>query len=239
MNEPALKSKIIVADDHPIFRSGVKNALIGLPFIEEISEAANGEEVIRLLDHKHYNIVLMDIKMEPMGGIEATEIITARFPMTKVIALSMHDCEEHIMAMLEKGAAGYLIKNADREEMETAIKEVIDGRPYYSKEVSKALFEHVQRLKNAPEQTENEIQKERIRDITFLTCHEFTNQEIADALFLSTRTIEGYRRQAYKAANTDNIIALIKYGIENKIIEDESLKKKFSKALNQKKKTQS
>jgi DNA-binding NarL/FixJ family response regulator len=231
------KSKIIIADDHPIFRAGINTALKGLPFISKVAEAANGEEVIKLLASEHFDVVLMDIKMEPMNGIRTTEVIRKRFPETKVIALSMHNEEEYILEIFEMGASGYLIKNADKEEIEMAIKEVMNGEKYFSREVSNTLLEHLHRLKgisNEPPEYDA-IQKERIRDITFLICHEFSNQEIADTIFLSPRTIEGYRRQIFKATKTNNLVGLIKFSLENKILEDENLKKKFAKEIAKKK----
>jgi len=236
MSKTIEKYKLIIADDHPIFRAGVNAALKSLPFISKISEAANGEEVISILSDELHDLVLMDIKMSPMNGMEATRIITKKFPLTKVIALSMHDDEEYVVAIFETGAAGYLIKNADKEEIEKAIKEVLNGGQYFSKDVSKTLLSYLQRLKNPKDQAEQDAsQKERIRDITFLICHEFNNQKIGEILYLSPRTIEGYRSQIFKATKTNNLVGLIKFSIENKIMEDAKLNKKFAKALAEKK----
>jgi DNA-binding NarL/FixJ family response regulator len=229
MTNAAEKFKIIVADDHPIFRAGIKSALKGVSFIDKITEAANGKEVIKLLDNEAYDLVLMDIKMAPMNGIETTEVISKRHPTTKVIALSMHSEQDYIVEIFEKGASGYLIKNADKAEIENAIKVVLNGGQYYSKEVSQTLLTHLHRLRNPPDF--DTIQKDRIKDITYLICHEFSNQEIGELVFLSPRTIEGYRGQIYKATKTNSLVGLIKFALENKLLDDEELKKKFAKAL--------
>src|SRR5438874_5730157 len=112
---------VIIADDHPVYRGGLNGILNRLPFVCKISEATDGQQVIDLLSKEHHDIVLMDVSMEPMNGIDATKIIRAKFPRTKVIALSMHDDETNILSMLDNGASGYLLKNADKDEIEEAL----------------------------------------------------------------------------------------------------------------------
>lgn len=229
MNQLTDKIKIIVADDHPVFRGGMVVALKSMSFVTKISQAAHGDEVIRLLEHEPYDLVLMDIKMAPMDGIEATEIIQARYPKTKVIAMSMHDDEKNIISILEKGAEGYLIKNADKEEIEEAIIEVISGREYFSKEVSRVIFQKLIHSgdKALTVKSEELLQKERCREIVFLICNELTNQEIADVLFLSKRTIEDYRKQILVTTKSKNIVGVVRYALSTGILEDNELKKKF------------
>jgi len=232
------KIKIIIADDHPVFRSGLEMALKTMNFVSKVSQAANGEEVLKLLDHEAYDVILMDIKMSPMDGIQTTEVIRTRHPDAKVIALSMHDDEKIILEVLEKGASGYLIKNADRKEIEEAIKYIMEGHQYFSKPVSEILLKELNRRKASKTSLANEeiMLKERFRDIIFLICHELTNVEIGDALCLSGRTIEDYRKKILESTESRNIFGLVKYAISHGIMEDPELEKKFQKNLKKKEK---
>jgi DNA-binding NarL/FixJ family response regulator len=172
----------------------------------------------------------MDIKMPSMDGLEATEIISKRFPNTKVIALSMHDDEKNIFEMISKGAVGYLIKNADKEEVEKAIREVMIGRPYFSNQVSQILFEQITH-KMQPSPSNEILKNDRYREIMFLIGHEFNREEIADAVCLSPRTVENYRRQIIEQTQSKSIVGLVKYIIEKGLLQDAVLKKKFAKIL--------
>jgi DNA-binding NarL/FixJ family response regulator len=237
MNKASESFKVIIADDHPIFRSGINSALKGVPFISKVSEAANGEEVIKLLSNEKYDLVLMDIKMSPMNGLEATETIGRRYPATKVIVLSMHDDEEYIIEIFSKGASGYLVKNADKAEILEAILVVMKGNKYFSKEVSAIMIGHLS--SQHPEEKDNaddSISKERMREIIYLICQECTSQEVADLLYLSLRTIETYRSRILKVTKSKNLIGLLKYAQENKILEDVKLKERFKSALAKRKK---
>jgi DNA-binding NarL/FixJ family response regulator len=226
----APKTKIIIADDHPVFRSGMEAALKNMGFISKVAQAANGEEVIKLLDHEPYHIVLMDIKMSPMDGLQATEIIKARYPETKVIALSMHDDEKNILEIINNGAVGYLIKNADVKEVEKAIREVMIGHSYFSNQVAQILYEQVKHKNNSKDLMKND----RLKDILFLIGHELNTDEIAEALFLSRRTIEDYRRQILDLTKCKSTVGLTKYIIEIGLLEDFDLKRKFAGALEKK-----
>jgi DNA-binding NarL/FixJ family response regulator len=226
--------KIIIADDHPIFRAGVNSSLKNVPFISKVAEAANGEEVIKLLSNEDYDLVLMDIKMSPMNGIETTETIGKRYPATKVIALSMHDYEDYIIEIFNKGASGYLLKNADREEILEAIKAVMDGKKYFSKEASAVMFEHFSPQNIEKEETDANF-KERMQEIIYLICNECSSQEIADILYLSLRTIETYRSKTMRYTKSKNLISLLKYALDNKILDNSDLKLRFASALRKRK----
>ena len=119
--------KLIIADDHPVFRDGLYGVLKRQDFISKISQASDGTEVIRFLESENYDVVLMDIKMLPMNGVQATEIIRNRFPEVKIIALSMFGEERFINEMITKGASGYLLKNSNKSEIVQASKGVVRG----------------------------------------------------------------------------------------------------------------
>jgi DNA-binding NarL/FixJ family response regulator len=229
------KIKIIIADDHPVFRNGMEGALKSMGIISKVSQAANGNEVIKHLEHEPYDIVLMDVKMKPMSGIETTAMITSRFPDTKVIALSMHDDRENILSMLEKGAVGYLIKNADAEEIKKAILDVMAGKKSFSPDVASILYDEVTNPQSSVKLAEDEkLQEERMREVIFLVLHQFTNKEIGEALFRSERTIEENRREIMELIGSKNKYDLFKYATKHAIPEDSELKKKFADQLKDK-----
>jgi DNA-binding NarL/FixJ family response regulator len=233
-----LKVSIIIADDHPIFRGGLHSILKKFPFISRVAEAGDGTEVIDLLAAEHFDVVLMDLDMKPMNGFTATQIITEQYPKTKVIALSMHDDEKNIFEIMDKGASGYLIKNAEKEEIEQAIKDVLSGRQFFSREVSNILIAYHNKSKpgKSSEEGEEHLENERMREIIFLLCHEFTSQEIAETLFLSVRTIDWYRRGILKITQSKGLAGIINYGAENGITNDSELKKRFAKPISKKEK---
>src|SRR5687767_10507495 len=124
--------KIIIADDHPLFRDGIHQLLTGQGAIEVIDEATNGKEVLNLLAKKAYDLVIMDIKMPHLSGIDATRVIQKKHPEVKVLAISMFDEQPYIVKMLKAGAKGYLLKNSTKEELLKAISQIMKGESYFS-----------------------------------------------------------------------------------------------------------
>jgi two-component system, NarL family, nitrate/nitrite response regulator NarL len=173
----------------------------------------------------------MDIQMKPMNGIEATEKIKKKFPEVIVLALSMFDDEGYIFDMLDKGASGYLLKNTTKSEIEEALSKVMNGKKYFSREIADIMLEHYGRG-DAYSEKEN---IERLREVLFLVCHEFTTEEIAETLCLSTHAINKNRRQVLQMAKAKNQVGLLKYAISHSILTDKKLIQKFEKALTKKK----
>lgn len=226
------KIKVIVADDHPVFRNGMANALKRMKLISKISMAGNGQEVISLLEHEAHDLVLMDIRMGTMDGIEATSLIRKKFPAVKVVALSMHDDVRSVIGMFEKGACGYLLKNADVDEIEKAIRTVKNGGKYFSKEVSSVLLDNMSKPKQDPDaQLESTFHKQRIREIIFLISHELTSAEIGEAISLAHRTIDDYRKEILALTKSRNTAGIVKYAVLNNIDQDPELKRKFNRVL--------
>lgn len=223
---------MIIADDHPVFRDGLKTVLKKIPFISKISQAANGEEVWRLLENESYDLILMDVKMKPVDGIEATRRITKFYPNVRIIALSKSDENATVAEMFQCGVSGYLLKNAGSEEIIDAIREVLQGRRYLSRDVSHILLEYLNRKKNPEEEAaKTMICKERIREIIYLISNEMSTLEISKALCLSPRTIDDYRGQIYKLTNSRKAAGVTRYAIAAGIDRDDNLKMKFGKLL--------
>jgi DNA-binding NarL/FixJ family response regulator len=224
------KVNLIIADDHPVFRTGLQKILKSNPQISSITTASNGNEVVSILENKFHEVVLMDIKMKPVCGIETTSILSKRFPQTRVIALSMNDDECSVTNMLKNGAYGYLVKSSDKEEILTAIREVSSGNKYFSREINYLLAKKVAEPTPVNEELK-ELKNDRIRDVLYLMCHELSNLEIADLICLSSRTVEYYRKRISELTNSRNYIGVIKYAFNSGIMDDPELTNKWDKKL--------
>lgn len=209
---------IVIADDHELFRDGFKVMAAKFPEVQLIGEAANGAELLQLVAEKNPEVVLTDIKMPVMDGVEATRQLVLHHPAVHVIALSMFDEENLIIDMLEAGAKGYLLKNAGKDDIIEAIKAVNQDRTYYCKQTSAKLLELIATSRFNPNK---KLQKpefnEREVAIIKLICDQKSNKEIADALNLSTRTIEGYRERIQEKMQVQNTAGIVVFAIKNNI----------------------
>lgn len=216
MNE---KIDIIIADDHKLFRKGIAALLSDFEFIGEIYEAENGIDLLRLLNEMDNTpaIILLDIRMPEMDGIEAQKRISSLYPEIKIIILSMEDDEQIVLHLMEEGVNGYLLKNADPDEMEFAIKKVNSEGLYFSSQLSELLVKNVVRKKSDKEYAKN-ILTEREHQILELICKQFTAAEIGDQLNLSVRTIEGYRRKLLEKTSSKNLAGLVVFALKNNLV---------------------
>jgi DNA-binding NarL/FixJ family response regulator len=211
--------KIILADDHEIFRDGFKAMLRKQPSVELIGEASDGEELVELTRKLKPDVVVTDIKMPKMDGLQATKILSEEFPGIGIVALSMIDEENLIIDMMEAGAKGYLLKNAHKNEIIEAIKAVDEGHIYYCDGTSARLSRMIAESNKIPfgkKTSRPELSQKEI-DVILLICQEKTNKEIADRLNLSIRTIEGYRDRIFEKIGARNSAGVVIYAIRNKI----------------------
>jgi DNA-binding NarL/FixJ family response regulator len=211
--------KIVLADDHEIFRDGFKAMLKKQPSVELAGEASDGEELVELTRRVQPDVVVTDIKMPKMDGLQAVKIISKEFPNMGIIALSMIDEENLIVDMMEAGARGYLLKNAHKNEIVEAIKAVSNGNIYYCDGVSAKLTRMIAKSDKIPfnkKSSRPELSQKEI-DVIHLVCEEMTNKEIADRLNLSIRTIEGYRDRIQEKIGARNSAGIVVYAIRNKI----------------------
>jgi DNA-binding NarL/FixJ family response regulator len=226
------KIKIILADDHPVFREGICSTINSLPFISDIRQASNGQEVIKFLESDLADVVMLDIKMEPMNGFEAAGVIRNRFPSVKVIALSMFSEEKYIMQLIQLGVVGYLIKNAGKEELIEALRSVMKGQHYFTKNVSRVLYTKLGELiSDAEKNSASPRHMEKLEEIIYLMYLEKNTAEIAELLFLSKRTIEEYRLEIMKMTNSKTAAGVAKYAIEHGIPDDLLIKSRINKLL--------
>jgi len=211
------KLNIIIVDDHEFFRNGLKMVINRLKYARVIGEAANGKEFLELLRQKEPDIVLIDIQMPQMNGIEATRQALEEYPDLKIVALTMFDDEEYVQSMIDAGAKGFLLKNITREVLDQALQAVQSGKNYYSPELWEFFTRKVAR---EPRQEEDEIQlTRREKEILQLICDGLSNKQIADRLFISERTVIGHKSNLLAKTNTKSSVGLLSFAIKNKLVE--------------------
>lgn len=208
--------RILLSDDHVIVRNGLKQMLRRHSQFKVVAEASSGVEAINYLEqnHQQIDVVLMDISMPDMNGIEATKIISDTFENIKVLVLSAHTEEPYIKSVLDAGAYGYALKDADTHEIVTAIETIAQGKKYFSKEVSDTMISALLAKQNGKKEIEEDNLSEREIDVLKLVATGVTNKEISEKLFISTRTVETHRRNIMEKLELSNLAELIKYAIK-------------------------
>jgi DNA-binding NarL/FixJ family response regulator len=205
------KPGIIIVDDHRLFRSGLKYILDASGKYQVIAEASNGFELMELLENTKPHLVIMDINMPKMNGIEATRLAMAKYPELKIIILSMYGEIEYYNALLDFGIKGFVLKDADNEEFFLAINKVLSGATYFSQE----LLLNIIRESTLADPVKL---SRREKEILGLISHGLSNQEIAGALNISRRTVERHRTHLLEKTGSKNSIRLIIYALKNNLI---------------------
>ena len=210
------KIKIAIADDYKIFREGLKVSLAQDDGMQVIFEAENGEELISGLETKKPDIIIMDLKMPIMDGMEATQIIRKKYNGIKILVVSMYEDDKFIIHLMEMGANGYLLKNAEPEEIRKAIYAVCENGYYFNDLVNKALLKKLV-LKNniKPSFNENVDLTERELEVMKLICEEKTATEIAKQIFLSPRSVEGIRQRLIEKIGVRNTAGIVMFAVKN------------------------
>ncbi len=213
--------KVVIADDHKIIRVGLRGLLEREEDIMVIGEAENSEEVLKVLESNPAEVVLMDIDLGETDGVTTTRKIKELYPSIHVLGLTMHEEADYIIKMLEAGASGYLLKNAGREELLTAIHTVAKGDSYFSQKVSATLLQAITRQKENASQkkhTASTTLSDREIEVLRLIAQEYSNGEIAEKLFISIRTVDTHRRNLLEKVQAKNTVGLVKYAIDKGII---------------------
>ncbi|MDR7373008.1 response regulator transcription factor [Flavobacterium aquidurense] len=211
--------KIALVDDEVLFRKGIAFLLQREDNIEIIFEASNGEELLMNLEDNETkpDIIIMDLKMPILNGVEATKIIRKSFPDLKIIALTSYDTKSFIANMIQVGAVAYLIKNTTPKDLIHTINQVASKGFYYSENVLKTIQDTVVSSKNSKGNLETSFLSPREIEILQLICQQKTTSEIAELLFLSPRTVEGHRNNLLLKTESRNIAGLVVYAIQNEI----------------------
>ncbi len=212
--------RVLLADDHEIFLDGLQAMLQKQTGIEVVGQAANGRECIKLAESAQPEIVLTDIMMPVMDGIAATKYLTEHHPAVSVIALTMFDQDNLIVDMLEAGARGFLLKNAHKTEILEAIQSVYHNIPYYCRSTTTRLARLIGRSRFNPRRNSEAVSfSEKEQEIIRLICEEKTTKEIAEQLYMGSRTVEGYRIRILEKMQVRSIAGIVIYAIKHKLFE--------------------
>jgi DNA-binding NarL/FixJ family response regulator len=210
------KHKVILVDDHKLFRDGLKLLLNNSGKANVIDEASNGIEFLRIIENNQDAIVFMDIQMPELNGIETTKLALEKYPDLRIIVLTMFGEDEYYYQMIEAGVKGFLLKNTDIDEVLDSIETVARGENCFSKELLYHIIQNLSQAKrtdyNVPNLSEREI------EVLQLICEGLSNQEIADKLFISKRTVDTHRSNVLEKTGTNNTASLVMYSIKQGII---------------------
>ncbi len=214
------KIRVVVADDHTIVRKGLCAILEGETEIEVVGEAEDGREAIKKVEQLQPDVVLLDITMPILNGLEATRQLRKRYPKLKILILTMHDNEEYVFETLRAGASGYLVKRSAPNELISAIKAVYREGSFLSPAVSKKVIDEYVRVgpKKVKEDEEYAKLTEREREILQLIAEGRANREIAELLNISIKTVESHRSHLMDKLNIRNIAELTQYAIRKGLI---------------------
>ena len=215
MSPHTRKTRILLADDHAVVRQGFKMLLGAQPDMEIVGEASNGREAVESAETLRPDIVVMDVAMPELNGIEATRRLAASAPHTRVIALSMHKDSVYVREILRAGARGYLLKDSGAEDLVSAIRAVAKGESYLSPAVSNAVLDDYRRHVTNP----IDLLTSREREVLQMLAEGKTNKEIAGVLNLSVYTVDAHRGRIMEKLNLHSINDLVRFAVRNGIIE--------------------
>ena len=219
MDNMAAKHKIIIAEDHTILRDGLQAMLSFHPEFNVVGTAGDGLEAIRRVESHQPDLLLIDLSMPRMSGMDAIRDIKKRFPRTRIIALTVHKTDEYILATLQAGADGYVLKDASREELILAIRTVLEGNPYLSPGVSQKVIEgYLNGKKVGTPLTAYDSLSAREKEVLKLIAEGYKNREIAELLCISLKTVEKHRANLMKKLDLHNAAALTSLALEKGLV---------------------
>ncbi|PCH71724.1 MAG: DNA-binding response regulator [Bacteroidales bacterium] len=211
--------KVILVDDHKIFRDGFRLLLQSFLYVEVIDEASNGLELLKVLEVHIPDIIFMDINMPRVDGVEASKRALKKYPDLKIIALTTFLDDDYLEQMLMAGVEAYMLKNADLEEFEKAILKVYSGGNYFSSEIVALLSEKLNILRSRKiQQMELPVFTDREKEILELICKGFGNKEIAEKTFISTKTVEKHKSSLFQKTGALNTVNLVIYSFKHQIV---------------------
>lgn len=214
------KIRVFLADDHLILREGIRSLLEKVPDIEMVGEAGEGGEAVAKVEQLVPDVVLMDITMPGLNGLEATQQIKQKNSQVKVLILTMHETDQYLSGMLQAGASGYVVKTTTTSELISAIRAVHQGDVYLYPSIARMLVEdYLQKVKTGEEKTSYEGLTSREREILALIAEDKKNKEIADLLGISIRTVQAHRTNLMDKLGAHDRTELVKYAIRKGIID--------------------
>ena len=204
--------KIIIADDHTLFRQGLKLILEDIDHVNVIADVANGKELIEISKELKTDLIIMDINMPQVNGIEASRILLQDNPELKILVVSMYGDEQYYNSVIENGVKGFILKDAENTELRAAVTAILNGKTYFSQEL---LLKIIRNRKNS-----NQISlTQRERQILELICQGLNTNEIATKLFLSERTVDNHRSNLLDKTGCRNSLSLVLYALKNNLVD--------------------
>ncbi len=210
------KIRIFIVDDHPLVIEGIKTLLMVEPDIEVVGTSTRPIEVIRLLHQNSVDVMLMDVNMPEISGLELAKAALKEFPLLKILALSVYADGNTVKEMMAIGVKGYLLKTASQQQLVAAVKTVSEGKKYLAEEALHNMLDILQTQEDRPK---NQLLTEREIEIVRLIEKEYSNKQIAESLFISERTVETHRKNIFRKTQTDSVVGLIKFAYGHKLIE--------------------
>jgi len=204
--------KLLIVDDHRIVLDGLKSLFDQDPQFEIIGAASSAEEALRFVQTTLPDILLTDYRLPGLSGLELAVAVKKKFPTVKRVILSMHDESQLVKQILKEGVDGYLLKSIQQSELKMALRQIMDGFPYVSPEITRMMLTEIN------QEQPDELLSERERQVLSLIARECSNKQIAEKLFISERTVETHRKNIFRKTNTSSLVGLIKYAFANNLI---------------------
>ncbi len=213
------KTKVVIVEDHKLFREGLKSMLADKTGLEVVGEAGDGLEAIRIVKKIRPDMMLLDLSMPKMNGISVMKEIKSQFPETKIMALTIHESDQYVLEAFEAGADGYCLKDAGRNELMVAVDSVLQGKRYISPSISGSVLEgYLTGRKKLKAQTSWDTITQREKEVLKLLGEGYQNKEISDMLFISVKTVEKHRANIMNKLDLHNAAALTAYAIEHGLV---------------------
>ena len=218
MNKRKKKIRLLLADDHPVVRRGMRSCLEGIRHVEVVDEAVDGKEAINKVKELTPDIVLMDIDMPNMNGLEATRLIREEYPDTRVLILSVHTNKDYVLQIIRSGAQGYVLKDTAPADLVRAIESVDNGEPFFSPDISQIVLNQYLEEAGADASPDSVKLTTRERQVLSMIAEGQSNKEMANHLGVGVRTIETHRERVMTKLNIHSVAGLTKYAITNGIV---------------------
>jgi two-component system, NarL family, response regulator NreC len=209
---------VLLVDDHPIVRQGLRNLLDSMPDFKVVGEAGDGLQALELIERVQPQVLVIDVVMPGLTGLEVTQRVKRQWPVVKVIILSMQNNEAYVVSALKSGASGYILKDTGPEELVDAIRAVVKGERYLSKQLSERIINAYVSKMDEAEVDPYDTLTNREKEILHLVAEGYTNQEIAERLFISPRTAELHRSNVLNKLSLKNQVDLVRFAIKRGIL---------------------
>lgn len=213
------KIKLAVVDDQLLFRRGIISLIKEFEEIEVVIEAGNGKELIEAIKKRKPHIVLLDLQMPVMDGIETTAYLSEKYPDIKILILTMHDDDEFILHLIEKGANGFLLKNNSIDIVIDAIYSIVENGYYFNDRISKTMIKGLVRSKKIKPVFQSVSLSDREIEVIILICKEYTNKEISERLCISIRTVENHRDKILEKTGARNTAGIVMFALKNNLLD--------------------